>query len=86
MAERLSIKDVLNKGKESVITTYADADKKKGGRPKKDTNETKKNKITIYLDDNELETLTKAANEVGLSVGLFIKTSAIKTVKKDILN
>lgn len=86
MAERLSIKDVLNKGKESVITTYADADKKKGGRPKKDINETKKNKITIYLDDNELETLTNAANEVGLSVGLFIKTSAIKTVKKDILN
>jgi len=86
MAERLSINDVLKKGKESVTITYAQADKKKGGRPKKDANDTKKNKITIYLDDNELATLTNAANEVGLSVGLFIKTSAIKTVKKDILN
>jgi hypothetical protein len=86
MAEKLSIRDVLNKGKESVISTYAGVDKKKGGRPKKEDNETKKNKITIYLDDNELSILSNAANEIGLSVGLFIKTSAIKTVKKDALN
>lgn len=83
MAEKLNIKDVLNKGKETVVSTYESADKKKGGRPKKEDGLAKKNKITVYLDDVEEELIRNAANEIGLSIGLYIKTSAIKAAKKE---
>lgn len=35
----------------------------------------------IYLDDDELAIVTNAGKEIGLSVGLYIKASALKASK-----
>lgn len=87
MAQKLNIKDVLNKGKETVVATFEEADKKKGGRPRKEEGLSKKNKVTIYLDSNEEELLKNAASEIGLSVGLYVKAMALRIAKKEsILN
>ncbi len=80
MAEKKSISEMM-KTATKPIKTFEEADRRKGGRPKKEDGHTKKNKVTVYLDDEELEIITKAGKEIGLSVGLYIKASALKASK-----
>lgn len=80
MAEKISINDMI-KAAPKPVNTFEEADRKRGGRPKKEEGHAKKNKVTVYLDDNELEIITNAGKEIGLSVGLYMKASALKASK-----
>lgn len=82
MADKKSINDMI-KSAPKPVKTFEEADRKKGGRPKKEDGYTKKNKVTIYLDDEELEILTTAGKEIGLTVGLYMKAMALKAAKVD---
>lgn len=80
MADKKSINDMI-KTAPKPVKTFKEADRKQGGRPKKEEGHAKKNKITVYLDDNELDILTAAGKEIGLTVGLYIKVMAFRAVK-----
>lgn len=82
MAEKKSITEMM-KTAAKPIKTFEEADRHKGGRPKKENGHAKKNKVTIYLDDDELEILTAAGKEIGLSIGLYIKAMALRAAKVD---
>ncbi|MCK9373620.1 MAG: ribbon-helix-helix domain-containing protein [Sulfuricurvum sp.] len=80
MVEKKNINEMI-KTASKPLKTFEEADRRKGGRPKKEDGHTKKNKVTVYLDDEELEIVTNAGKEIGLSVGLYIKASALKAAK-----
>lgn len=84
MAEKKSIVDVINKSKESVLLTFAEAERKKGGRPKKETGSlAKENRFAVYLNPDELALIKSAADEFGMTVGKFIKMSALRAAKSE---
>lgn len=80
MADKKSITDMI-KAAPKTGKTFEEADRKRGGRPRKEEGHAKKNKVTVYLDDEELEIITKAGKEIGLTVGLYIKAMALRAVK-----
>lgn len=80
MSEKKSISEMI-KTAAKPVKTFEEADRKRGGRPKKEDGHTKKNKVTVYLDDDELTIVTNAGKEIGLTVGLYIKASALKAAK-----
>jgi uncharacterized protein (DUF4415 family) len=77
MAEKKSISEMM-KTAPRAVKTFEEADRRRGGRPKKEEGSAKKNKVTIYLDDDELEVITRAGKDIGLTVGLFIKAMALR--------
>ena len=81
MADKKNINDIIKAAPKPVIT-FEEADRKRGGRPKKEDGHTKKNKVTVYLDDEELEILTAAGKGFGLTVGLYIKAMALMAAKR----
>jgi hypothetical protein len=95
--ERLNIKDAI-KAKTTVTgtdtkevtagtQTFAEADRKKGGRPKKDPSEKiSNNRLTIYLSDEELHEIEKLSKRVGMTPQSLIKFATFNYVdqnKKD---
>ncbi|MDD5717872.1 MAG: hypothetical protein PHW64_08775 [Sulfuricurvum sp.] len=73
--------DEMMKTAAKPVKTFEEADRKRGGRPKKEEGHAKKNKITVYLDDEELEILKNGGKSIGLTVGLYLKASALKAAK-----
>lgn len=79
MSEKINIKDAIraktNIG-EGNIQTYAEADRKRGGRPKKEGDH-KLTRVPIYLSNDEFVKVEQAAAQYGLTIGKFIKMAAI---------
>ncbi len=84
MADKKSIDEVIEKSKVSVTSTFAEADRKKGGRPRKETGSlAKENRFAIYLNPEELQLIKTAADGFGMTVGKFIKIAALKWAKEE---
>ena len=82
MAEKKSIDSILIKAKTSVISTFAEVERKKGGRPKKPEGEhAKENRYATYFSPSELAIVESAANSYGMTVGKFIKMAAMRMAK-----
>jgi predicted DNA binding CopG/RHH family protein len=83
MAEKINIKDAIrsktNTG-EVNTQTYAEADRKRGGRPKKEGDH-KLTRVPIYLSNEELEKVEQAAARYGLTVGKFVKMATMIQTK-----
>lgn len=82
MAEKKSIDSILNKAKTSVISTFSESERKKGGRPKKPKSEhAKENRYAVYFSPSELIIVESAANSYGMTVGKFIKMATLRMAK-----
>jgi len=83
MAEKKSIGDILAQKKEP-LKTYEQADKAKGGRPRKEDGEkAKENRFAVYYTPDELAIVKTAADSFGMTVGKYIKISSLRSKKKD---
>jgi hypothetical protein len=79
MSEKINIKDAIRAKTGSSIVktqTYAEADRKRGGRPKKDGDH-KLARVPVYFSNDELEKVEQAAAQYGLTIGKFVKMVAI---------
>jgi len=79
MAEKINIKDAIraktNVGEDNT-QTYAEADRKRGGRPKKEGDH-KLTRVPIYLSNDEYKKVEHAAARYGLTIGKFVKMVAM---------
>ncbi|ARU48132.1 hypothetical protein [Sulfurospirillum diekertiae] len=84
MAEKKSIDSILGKAKSSVTSTFAESERKKGGRPRKPESEhAKENRYAVYFSPSELAIVESAANSYGMTVGKFIKMAIVRMAKLD---
>ena len=82
MAEKKSIDSILGKAKTTVTATFAETERKKGGRPRKEEGEhAKENRFVTYFTPSELSIVESAANSYGMTVGKFIKMAAMRMAK-----
>lgn len=74
MSEKINIKEAIRAKRTDTIHTqsYAEADRKRGGRPKKEGDH-KLTRVPIYLSNDELEKVEQAAARYGLTIGKFVK-------------
>ena len=85
MAEKKPIDSILGKAKTTVTATFAESERKKGGRPRKPESEhAKENRYATYFSPSELALVESAANSYGMTVGKFIKMSAMRMAKLEI--
>lgn len=78
MSEKINIKEAIRAKRTCVVNTqsYAEADRKRGGRPKKDGDH-KLTRVPIYLSNDELDKVELAAARHGLTIGKFVKMVAM---------
>lgn len=78
MSEKINIKEAIRAKRTDAVNSqsYAEADRKRGGRPKKDGDH-KLTRVPIYLSNDELEKVELAAARYGLTIGKFIKMAAM---------
>jgi len=82
MAEKKTIDSILTKAKSSTVSTFAESERKKGGRPKKPAGEhAKENRFATYFSPNEFALVESAANSYGMTIGRFIKMAALRMAK-----
>lgn len=82
MAEKKPIDSILGKAKTTVTATFAESERKKGGRPRKPENEhAKENRYAVYFSPSELAIVEAAAESYGMTIGKFIKMSAMRMAK-----
>lgn len=82
MAEKKSIDSILTKSKSSAVSTFAESERKKGGRPRKPESEhAKENRFATYFSPSELALVESAANSYGMTIGKFIKMAALRMAK-----
>ncbi|MCL5272819.1 MAG: hypothetical protein M1486_05900 [Gammaproteobacteria bacterium] len=80
--EKKDIHSLLASKKEP-LKTFAEADRKKGGRPKKEVGAlAKDNRYTVYFTPEELSILEAGMDAYGInSVAKFIKLAALRLSK-----
>lgn len=78
MSEKINIKEVIRAKRTGTVNvqSYAQADRKRGGRPKKEGNH-KLTRVPIYLSNDELDKVELAAARYGLTIGKFVKMVAM---------
>lgn len=78
MSEKINIKEAIRAKRTGEVNSqsYAEADRKRGGRPKKDGGH-KLTRVPIYLSNDELEKVELAAARYGLTIGKFVKMAAM---------
>ena len=82
MAEKKNIDSILTKAKTSAISTFAEVERKKGGRPKKPQGEhAKENRYAVYFSPSELALVESTANGYGMTIGKFIKMATLRMAK-----
>ena len=82
MAEKKPIDSMLNKAKSSVISTFAESERKKGGRPRKPQDEhAKENRYAVYFSPSELALVESTASSYGMTIGKFIKMATLRMAK-----
>ncbi|WP_294877482.1 hypothetical protein, partial [Sulfurospirillum sp. SCADC] len=73
---------MLGKAKTTVTSTFAESERKKGGRPKKPEGEhAKENRFATYFSPSELAIVESAANSYGMTVGKFIKMATVRMAR-----
>jgi len=83
MAEKKSIGDMLAQ-KVPPLRTYEQADKAKGGRPRKEaTEKAKENRFATYYTNDELAIVKEASDSYGMTIGKFIKMATIMMARQD---
>lgn len=83
MSEKINIKEAIRAKRTGAVNSksFAEADRKRGGRPKKEGDH-KLMRVPIYLSNDELEKVEQAAAQYGLTIGKFVKMAAmIESVK-----
>ena len=84
MAEKKPIDTILGKAKTTVTATFAETERKKGGRPRKPESEhAKENRFATYFSPSELALVESAANSYGMTIGKFIKMSVMRMAKME---
>lgn len=84
MAEKKPIDTILGKAKTTVTATFAETERKKGGRPRKPESEhAKENRFATYFSPSELVLVESAANSYGMTIGKFIKMAAMRMAKME---
>ena len=84
MAEKKPIDAILGKAKTTVTATFAETERKKGGRPRKPESEhAKENRFATYFSPSELALVEFAANSYGMTIGKFIKMAAVRMAKME---
>jgi len=82
MAEKKTIDSILNKAKSSVVSTFTESERKKGGRPRKPVGEhAKENRYAIYFSPSELALVESTSNSYGMTIGKFIKMATLRMAK-----
>lgn len=82
MAEKKNIDSILNKAKTTVTSTFAESERKKGGRPRKPEGEhAKENRYAIYFSPTELALVESTASGYGMTIGKFIKMAVLRMAK-----
>ncbi len=82
MAEKKPIDTILGKAKTTVTATFAETERKKGGRPRKPESEhAKENRFATYFSPSELALVESAANSYGMTIGKFIKMATMRIAK-----
>lgn len=82
MAEKKNIDSILNKAKTTVISTFSESERKKGGRPRKPEGEhAKENRYAVYFSPTELALVESTANGYGMTIGKFIKMAVLRMAK-----
>ena len=82
MAENKPIDSILGKAKTTVTATFAESERKKGGRPRKPESEhAKENRYAVYFSPSELAIVEAAAESYGMTIGKFIKMSVMRMAK-----
>lgn len=76
MSEKINIKEAIRAKRTGATQSYAEADRKRGGRPKKEGDH-KLTRVPIYLSKDELDKVELAAARYGLTIGKFIKMAAM---------
>lgn len=78
MSEKINIKEAIRAKRTGADNSqsYAEADRKRGGRPKKEGDH-KLTRVPIYLSNDELDKVEQAAVRYGLTVGKFMKMAAM---------
>lgn len=65
------------------VKTYAEADRKKGGRPTlSDEEKVSKIRLTIYLNPSEEEKIKAAAESLGIKLQAYVKMAAFAMINK----
>jgi hypothetical protein len=54
-----------------------------GGRPKKSAREKRTHKITTYLSTNELDSIVKYCESIGVQPAVFLRTQAMNKIKSE---
>ncbi len=78
MSEKINIKEAIRAKRTDSVNSqsYAEADRKRGGRPKKEGDH-KLTRVPIYLSNDEVEKVELAAARYGLTIGKFIKMATM---------
>ena len=64
------------------MSTFAETERKKGGRPRKAEGEhAKENRFATYFSPSELVFVQDAANSYGMTIGKFIKMAVLRMAK-----
>jgi hypothetical protein len=83
MAEKKPISEMLA-AKIAPVKTFVQAEKAKGGRPRKEKGEkAKENRFATYYTNDELAIVEEAAKAYGLTVGKFIKMATLMMARQD---
>ena len=83
MAAKKDINSILAEKREP-LKTFAQADKAKGGRPRKeDGDKAKENRFATYYTSDELAIIKVAADSYGMTIGRYIKMATLRMAKLD---
>lgn len=62
--------------------TYAEADRKRGGRPPKAQSEKLgKNRVVLYLSDEDMQLFKDISKKLGMPVATFVKATTLEKIK-----
>lgn len=85
MAEKIpkiDLKQSIQNGLKVPGKTFAEEDRKRGGRPKLPPEEKKsRNKITVYVLDSEKIEIDEAAAKLGLNAQAFMRMAALQYIR-----
>lgn len=81
-APKQDFKAMVQAAAATPVKTFKEENRKKGGRPPLDeSKKVKKTPKTIYLSDDEIDTITAAAEKNGLNLQAFAKLAIFTYIK-----
>jgi hypothetical protein len=81
--EKKDLKSLMQKKQTATAKTFAEADRRKGGRPPlSDDEKVSKIRLTIYLTPDEEEKIKNAAAALGTRPQAFVKMASFAFMNK----